>query len=67
MVVGFVVLGLYMYVVYKLFDEFEVVGFEDIKKFKYKVFIGMWFKDKRLWFCGLFLRMVMMDGLRGVS
>ncbi|KAL2019413.1 hypothetical protein VTK56DRAFT_9704 [Thermocarpiscus australiensis] len=48
-------------------EEMKAAGFEDVRVTTHKCPIGLWPRDKRLRFCGLFLRTVLMDGLRGLS
>ncbi len=64
---GLRALGSEMYAVHALADELAAAGFADVRKTTHKCPLGVWPRDKRLRCCGLFLRTVLMDGLRGLS
>ncbi len=64
---GMRALGSDMYAVHSLSDELSAAGFADVRKTTHKCPLGVWPRDKRLRCCGLFLRTVVMDGLRGLS
>lgn len=48
-------------------DELRAAGFDSVELVTHKCPIGVWPRDKRLRLCGLFMRTVIMDGLRGLS
>ena len=47
-------------------NELAAAGFENINKTTHKCPIGVWPRDKRMRYCGLFMRTAIMDGLRGL-
>ncbi|KAL2198057.1 S-adenosyl-L-methionine-dependent methyltransferase [Corynascus similis CBS 632.67] len=51
----------------RLPERMRAAGFEDVRRTAHKCPLGAWPRDKRLRFCGLFLRTAIMDGLRGLS
>lgn len=67
MVGGMSMYGSDLHAILTVSDAMEEAGFEDIQKTTHKCPIGVWPREKRLRFCGLFCRTILMDGLRGVS
>ncbi|GAB1316054.1 hypothetical protein MFIFM68171_06264 [Madurella fahalii] len=67
MAAGMRMYGSDLHAIFSLPDAMEEAGFEDIQTTTHKCPIGVWPRDKRLWFCGLFCRTIVMDGLRGLS
>jgi hypothetical protein len=65
---GLRVLGSDTYAVLALPEQLRVAGFEDVRiAATHKCPLGAWPRDRRLRFCGLFMRTAIMDGLRGIS
>ena len=67
MAAGMRALGSDVHAVRTLPDDLRAAGFEDVRATTHKCPLGVWPRDKRLRFCGLFLRTAIMDGLRGLS
>jgi hypothetical protein len=67
MAAGMRALGSDLYSVHSLSDSFTEAGFVDVRKTTHKCPVGVWPRDKRLRCCGMFMRTVIMDGLRGLS
>lgn len=51
----------------RLPGEMREAGFERTEVVTHKCPIGVWPRDKRMRYCGLFMRTAIMDGLRGLS
>ncbi|KAK4238335.1 Phosphoethanolamine N-methyltransferase [Achaetomium macrosporum] len=66
-VAGMRVLGSDSHAILSLPEQMKAAGFTDVQRTTHKCPIGVWARDKRLRFCGLFLRTALMDGLRGTS
>jgi hypothetical protein len=64
---GMRALGSDAHAIQTLPDDMRAAGFEDVRLTTHKCPLGTWPRDKRLRFCGLFLRTAIMDGLRGLS
>jgi len=64
---GLRILGSDAHAVVRLPEQMRAAGFEDVQRTTHKCPLGAWPRDKRLRFCGLFLRTALMDGLRGLS
>ncbi|KAK4126822.1 S-adenosyl-L-methionine-dependent methyltransferase [Parathielavia appendiculata] len=67
MAAGMRALGSEAHAILTLPDDMRAAGFDDVRLTTHKCPLGTWPRDKRLRFCGLFLRTVIMDGLRGLS
>jgi hypothetical protein len=66
-VAGMRVLGSNSHAILSLPEQMKAAGFADVQRTTHKCPVGVWPRDKRLRFCGLFLRTALMDGLRGTS
>jgi hypothetical protein len=64
---GLASLGSDLLGVTKVKDEMSAAGFEKVTHHMLKCPIGPWARDHTSKVCGLFLRTVIMDGLRGLS
>ncbi|KAK4458068.1 Phosphoethanolamine N-methyltransferase [Cladorrhinum samala] len=64
---GLRAMGSEMNAIVEVADLMKSTGFEDVQIVTHKAPLGMWPRDKRLRLCGLFMRTVIMDGLRGIS
>ncbi|KAK4151525.1 S-adenosyl-L-methionine-dependent methyltransferase [Chaetomidium leptoderma] len=64
---GMRVLGSEAHAIQSLPDAMRAAGFADVHTTTHKCPLGVWPRDKRLRFCGLFMRTSLMDGLRGLS
>ena len=64
---GFRALGSDLFAVESASEAMSAAGFVDVRKTTHKCPMGVWPQDKRLRCCGMFLRTVTMDGLRGIS
>jgi hypothetical protein len=64
---GMRALGSEVHAILPLPEAMAAAGFEDVRHTTHKCPLGVWPRDKRLRICGLFLRTVIMDGLRGLS
>ncbi|KAK4039083.1 S-adenosyl-L-methionine-dependent methyltransferase [Parachaetomium inaequale] len=67
MAAGMRILGSNVHAIGDLPEQMRAAGFQDVRKTTHKCPVGVWPRDKRLRFCGLFLRTALMDGLRGLS
>jgi hypothetical protein len=67
MTAGMRVLGSNVHAIGDLPEQMRAAGFQDVRKTTHKCPVGVWPRDKRLRFCGLFMRTALMDGLRGLS
>lgn len=63
---GLRALGSELNAVARLPADLRAAGFEGVRERTHKCPIGVWPRDKRLRYCGLFLRTAIMDGLRGL-
>jgi hypothetical protein len=61
------VMGSQAHAILTLPERMRAAGFADVRKTTHKCPVGVWARDKRMRFCGLFLRTALMDGLRGLS
>ncbi|KAH6842739.1 S-adenosyl-L-methionine-dependent methyltransferase [Chaetomium sp. MPI-CAGE-AT-0009] len=61
---GMAVMGSQAHAIGTLPDRMRAAGFTDVRRTTHKCPVGVWARDKRLRFCGLFLRTVLMDSLR---
>lgn len=66
-IAGLRVLGSDGFAVLRMPERMQAAGFEDVQKKTHKCPIGAWPRDRRLRYCGLFMRTSIMDGLRGLS
>ncbi|AEO59106.1 hypothetical protein MYCTH_2119394 [Thermothelomyces thermophilus ATCC 42464] len=66
-IAGLRVLGSDGHAVLRMPERMRAAGFEDVRRTTHKCPLGAWPRDRRLRFCGLFLRTALMDGLRGLS
>jgi SAM-dependent methyltransferase len=64
---GMHALGSDLHAILALPDQLRKAGFEDVHVVTIKCPMGPWARDRRLRLSGLFLRMALMDGLRGLS
>ena len=67
MIAGMRAMGSDPHAILSLPDAMRAAGFTDVTVTKHKAPVGLWPRDKRLRFCGLFMRTAVMDGLGGVS
>ncbi|EAQ84853.1 hypothetical protein CHGG_08867 [Chaetomium globosum CBS 148.51] len=64
---GMAVMGSQAHAILTLPERMRAAGFADVRRTTHKCPVGVWPRDKRMRFCGLFLRTTLMDGLRGLS
>jgi SAM-dependent methyltransferase len=64
---GMRALGSDLHAILQLPEALRAAGFEDVRVVTMKCPMGPWPKDRRLRYAGLFLRMALEDGLRGLS
>ena len=64
---GMAVMGSQAHAILTLPEKMRAAGFADVRRTTHKCPVGVWARDKRMRFCGLFLRTALMDGLRGLS
>ena len=64
---GMAACGFDLHAVISLPAIMREVGFEDVRMRRHKCPIGTWPRDKRLRMCGMYMRTVILEGLRGLS